>query len=87
VFTPHHASGDHKSRLFTWQVPPAPQQLPTTHLPLKPSRILDKQRDAIKSTTPHPFMLLLPAWTLKWLPWRTFLWALARLRKGCLEVH
>jgi hypothetical protein len=31
-------------------------------------------------------MLLLPAWTSKWLPWRTFLWALARLRKGVLDV-
>jgi hypothetical protein len=26
-------------------------------------------------------MLLLPAWTAKWVPWRTFLWAMARVRK------
>ena len=29
----------------------------------------------------RPFMLLLPAWTAKWVPWRTFLWAMARVRK------
>jgi hypothetical protein len=49
-------------------------------------RILDVQRGAVKTGRPQPFALLLPAWTSKWLPWRTFLWALARLRKGALEV-
>jgi hypothetical protein len=44
------------------------------------------QRGAINTSRPQPFALLLPAWTSKWLPWRTFLWALARLRKGALEV-
>ena len=34
----------------------------------------------------RPFMLLLPAWTAKWLSWRTFLWAMARLRKGKADV-
>ena len=48
--------------------------------------ILDVQRSAAQARRPKPFMLLLPAWTSKWLPWRTFLWALARLRKGSLEV-
>jgi hypothetical protein len=39
------------------------------------------QRGAIKTGRPQPFTLLLPPpWTSKWLPWRTFLWALAQLR-------
>ena len=55
--------------------------------PLKRFRILDTQREAIRCGRPQPFMLLLPAWTSKWLPWRTFLWALARMRSGRLEVR
>ena len=63
-------SGDHKARLFSW--------------------ILDRQRSALapghEGGRGAPFMLLLPAWTAKWLAWRSFLWALARVRKGRTET-
>jgi hypothetical protein len=41
------------------------------------SFLLDRHRAAAA-----PFLLLLPAWTSKWLPWRTFLFAMARLSSG-----
>ena len=48
------------------------------------SWLLDQQRESHTnpSRRSRPFMLLLPAHTAKWTPWRTFLWALSRLRKG-----
>jgi hypothetical protein len=50
--------------------------------------LLEQHRAACKGgiKSARPFMLLLPAWTTKWLPWRTFLWAMARLRSGKLET-
>ncbi|KAJ1489859.1 hypothetical protein T484DRAFT_1778638 [Baffinella frigidus] len=49
--------------------------------------LLEQHRAALKAGGDcRPFMLLLPAWTAKWLPWRTFLWAMARLRSGKLDT-
>ena len=65
-------SGEHKAWLFAW--------------------LLEQRRAALVASGASggggcggggaPFLLLLPAWTAKWLPWRTFLWAMARLARG-----
>ena len=49
--------------------------------------LLEQHRASLKDGGGcRPFMLLLPAHTAKWLPWRTFLWAMARLRSGKLDT-